>query len=75
MNPSKLGGFWTKKDMTCYLFIERIYETGKKSGMASGTRYFIRNDGKEVTDKGKFVIDQQELKRDYVKGMKTNEDN
>lgn len=72
MLVKRLNGYWTKKDMSCYVFIERVYEKGKKAGMATGMRYFIQ-DGREVFDLNRFSIDQEELQRDYVKGMKTND--
>lgn len=73
MLPNRMGGFWTKKDMSCYVFIERLHDSGKRKGQASGTRYFITATGKEVTDKVKFYINQEDLPRDYHKGMKTND--
>lgn len=69
----RLNGYWTKKDMSCYVFIEKVFTNGKKAGTVRGMRYFIRPDGKEVIDANPFVISQEELKRDYSKGMKTND--
>jgi hypothetical protein len=65
MKPKRLNGYWTAKDGSCYIFVEKVF----KAGHVTGFRYF-RIDGREVIDMNPFKVSQEELVRDYEKGMK-----
>lgn len=66
MAKKSFNGYWTAKDGSAYVFIDRTY----KAGYVTGIRYFKR-DGKEIIDMQPFKRTYDEMLAEYEKGMNT----
>lgn len=64
MKPKKFNGYWTKKDGSEYIFVEKTF----KAGYVTGIRYFKR-DGKEIISMIPVKETFEDLLSGYTKGM------